>query len=123
MHIPAVPAAGRVGSRAKLPPANRMPTEACVKRFQRRMCWTSLRSPKQVESLAPDRCYGGHGSGEAVSGTSPGEDLMTSILQKTRTGAASSAADASHRKRWWILAVLGVAQLMVVLDATVVTIA
>src|SRR5262245_12470649 len=30
---------------------------------------------------------------------------------------------AGHAKRWWVLAVLGIAQLMVVLDATVVTIA
>ncbi|WP_406011062.1 MFS transporter [Streptomyces sp. NBC_00637] len=29
----------------------------------------------------------------------------------------------SHRRRWWILAVIGVAQLMVVLDATIVNIA
>src|ERR1700716_63361 len=28
-----------------------------------------------------------------------------------------------HRRRWWILAVLGIAQLMVVLDATIVNIA
>jgi EmrB/QacA subfamily drug resistance transporter len=42
-------------------------------------------------------------------------------LQKSRTGA--SEHDTSHSKRWWVLAVLAVAQLMVVLDATVVTIA
>jgi EmrB/QacA subfamily drug resistance transporter len=48
---------------------------------------------------------------------------MTSTLQKSPTRATSAAALASHTKRWWILAVLGVAQLMVVLDATVVNIA
>src|SRR5436305_10498086 len=31
--------------------------------------------------------------------------------------------DPHHAKRWWILALLGVAQLMVVLDATIVNIA
>jgi EmrB/QacA subfamily drug resistance transporter len=33
------------------------------------------------------------------------------------------SADPHHARRWWILAVLGVAQLMVVLDATIVNIA
>src|SRR3954468_12627696 len=31
--------------------------------------------------------------------------------------------DTQHARRWWILAVLGIAQLMVVLDATIVNIA
>src|SRR5436190_9875854 len=31
--------------------------------------------------------------------------------------------DRQHARRWWILAVLGIAQLMVVLDATIVNIA
>ncbi|AHH16536.1 putative drug resistant transporter [Nocardia nova SH22a] len=56
---------------------------------------------------------------------------MTSAidLDKTRPDQASrrSSPDAgrrgSHAMRWWVLAVLGVAQLMVVLDATVVNIA
>jgi EmrB/QacA subfamily drug resistance transporter len=48
---------------------------------------------------------------------------MTSTLQKSLTTATSPAAGTSHSKRWWILAILGVAQLMVVLDATVVNIA
>jgi EmrB/QacA subfamily drug resistance transporter len=34
-----------------------------------------------------------------------------------------SDADANHARRWWILAVLGVAQLMVILDNTIVNIA
>jgi EmrB/QacA subfamily drug resistance transporter len=49
---------------------------------------------------------------------------VTATLQKPPTRAAAIATEAaSASKRWWILAVLGVAQLMVVLDATVVTIA
>jgi EmrB/QacA subfamily drug resistance transporter len=48
---------------------------------------------------------------------------MTSTLQKSPTRVASSQADPNANRRWWILAVLGIAQLMVVLDATVVTIA
>lgn len=38
------------------------------------------------------------------------------------TTSGATAADAT-RRRWWILAVLGVAQLMVVLDATIVNVA
>ncbi len=37
--------------------------------------------------------------------------------------AVSVADERDHSRRWWILAVLGIAQLMVVLDVTVVTIA
>jgi EmrB/QacA subfamily drug resistance transporter len=47
---------------------------------------------------------------------------MTTTVRESPTSGISSAG-AGHTKRWWILAVLGVAQLMVVLDATVVTIA
>ena len=46
--------------------------------------------------------------------------------QTTSSGGAVSAAaseEASDSPRWWILAVLGIAQLMVVLDVTVVNIA
>ncbi|MFI1708755.1 MFS transporter [Streptomyces griseoruber] len=39
------------------------------------------------------------------------------------TVSALPSADAPPRHRWWILAVIGVAQLMVVLDATIVNIA
>jgi EmrB/QacA subfamily drug resistance transporter len=35
----------------------------------------------------------------------------------------AAATDIHHARRWWILAVLGIAQLMVVLDATIVNIA
>ena len=43
----------------------------------------------------------------------------------TPAGPSTSAltADATHARRWWILAVLGIAQLMVVLDSTIVSIA
>jgi EmrB/QacA subfamily drug resistance transporter len=48
---------------------------------------------------------------------------MTTTLQKSPTRATSATAGTSDTKRWWILAVLGIAQLMVVLDATIVNIA
>ena len=38
-------------------------------------------------------------------------------------GDAETEEERSHRRRWWILAVLGIAQLMVILDSTVVNIA
>src|ERR1700684_4571875 len=38
-------------------------------------------------------------------------------------GPGAAAADPHYAKRWWILAILGTAQLMVVLDATIVNIA
>jgi EmrB/QacA subfamily drug resistance transporter len=46
---------------------------------------------------------------------------MTAVLNHSANAAPTSAPGA--RARWWILAVLGIAQLMVVLDATVVNIA
>src|SRR3954447_3378801 len=47
---------------------------------------------------------------------------MTSVvLEKSPTPAASD--NPHYARRWWILAVLGIARLMVVLDATVVNIA
>jgi EmrB/QacA subfamily drug resistance transporter len=49
--------------------------------------------------------------------------MATTTLQKSPTRATSSTAGAGDTKRWWILAILGIAQLMVVLDATVVNIA
>ncbi|MFD6355537.1 MFS transporter [Nocardia tengchongensis] len=52
---------------------------------------------------------------------------MTTALEKEVTAPAATEDKAgrrgSHALRWWVLAVLGVAQLMVVLDATVVNIA
>ncbi|MGX5186359.1 MFS transporter [Streptomyces avermitilis] len=44
------------------------------------------------------------------------------LTESTRTGAAQTPLAASSR-RWWILAVVAIAQLMVVLDATIVNIA
>ncbi|GAA1043711.1 MFS transporter [Streptomyces murinus] len=44
------------------------------------------------------------------------------LTDDPRTGTGAAAHDASPR-RWWILAVIAVAQLMVVLDATIVNIA
>lgn len=46
---------------------------------------------------------------------------MTTLLDRPTSSPAPHSAQ--HSRRWWILAVLGVAQLMVVLDATVVNIA
>ncbi|HVD89038.1 MAG TPA: MFS transporter [Jatrophihabitantaceae bacterium] len=52
---------------------------------------------------------------------------MTATLQtkgRRATGASTrTSIDAADSRRWWILAVLGIAQLMVVLDATIITIA
>jgi len=39
------------------------------------------------------------------------------------TSPSHSSADPQHARRWWILALIGIAQLMVVLDATIVNIA
>ncbi len=46
---------------------------------------------------------------------------MTTTLEKTSN--PSSSVTTANPKRWWILAVLGIAQLMVVLDSTIVNIA
>ncbi|WP_067535382.1 MFS transporter [Nocardia crassostreae] len=48
---------------------------------------------------------------------------MTTALEKDVAAPAAAGRRGSHALRWWVLAVLGVAQLMVVLDATVVNIA
>lgn len=50
---------------------------------------------------------------------------MTTAIDREAPASEKSAAGrrGSHALRWWVLAVLGVAQLMVVLDATVVNIA
>src|SRR6266545_4391081 len=50
--------------------------------------------------------------------------MTEQTTQRTITGAPPSAAtDANYARRWWIMAIIGIAQLMVVLDATVVNIA
>ena len=49
---------------------------------------------------------------------------MTTLMTMEHTGEDGPAADvANDSRRWWILAVLGVAQLMVILDSTIVNIA
>src|ERR1700749_3653490 len=46
----------------------------------------------------------------------------TSTSQQVQ-GAGAADVDPNYAKRWWILGLLGIAQLMVVLDATIVNIA
>ncbi|TCJ99468.1 MFS transporter [Nocardia alba] len=48
---------------------------------------------------------------------------MTTTLDKGPQSPADTGRRGSHALRWWVLAVLGIAQLMVVLDATIVNIA
>jgi len=48
---------------------------------------------------------------------------MTTLMTLEHTGDGAAADAANHSKRWWILAVLGVSQLMVILDSTIVNIA
>jgi len=49
---------------------------------------------------------------------------MTTLMTMEHRGADGSTADvANYDRRWWILAVLGIAQLMVILDSTIVNIA
>jgi EmrB/QacA subfamily drug resistance transporter len=47
----------------------------------------------------------------------------TSAVTRTIDAAPVSPPDKHHAKRWWILAVIGLAQLMIVLDVTIVNIA
>ncbi|WP_284574691.1 MFS transporter [Streptomyces sp. 2P-4] len=55
-----------------------------------------------------------------ASGPSPGS---RGPAARTTTGAAGAPAAPPDPRRWWILAVIGLAQLMVVLDATIVNVA
>ncbi|PKV80209.1 MFS transporter [Nocardia fluminea] len=48
---------------------------------------------------------------------------MTTTLDTGLESPADTGRRGSHALRWWVLAVLGIAQLMVVLDATIVNIA
>jgi EmrB/QacA subfamily drug resistance transporter len=48
---------------------------------------------------------------------------MTTLMTLEHAGDGAAADAANHSKRWWILAVLGVSQLMVILDSTIVNIA
>ena len=49
---------------------------------------------------------------------------MTTLMTMEHAGGdGASVAEANYSRRWWILVVLGVAQLMVILDSTIVNIA
>src|SRR5271169_6588199 len=49
---------------------------------------------------------------------------MTSLMTMEHAdGIGIPAAESNYERRWWILAVLGIAQLMVILDSTIVNIA
>jgi EmrB/QacA subfamily drug resistance transporter len=49
---------------------------------------------------------------------------MTSLMTLEHAGADGTSVDgANYARRWWILAVLGISQLMVILDGTIVNIA
>ena len=52
-----------------------------------------------------------------------GGPMSTPTVTGQPVGGQVSDFDANHARRWWILAVLGVAQLMVILDNTIVNIA
>ena len=49
--------------------------------------------------------------------------MSTPPAAERPAGIPVSDSDANHARRWWILAVLGIAQLMVILDNTIVNIA
>ncbi len=49
---------------------------------------------------------------------------MTTLMTMEHAGEDGTPVDvANYDRRWWILAVLGIAQLMVILDSTIVNIA
>src|SRR6202049_2708155 len=49
---------------------------------------------------------------------------MTTLMTMEHAGGGGTPVDvANYGRRWWILAVLGIAQLMVILDSTIVNIA
>ena len=49
---------------------------------------------------------------------------MTTLMTMEHSGGDGiSVEEANYDRRWWILAVLGIAQLMVILDSTIVNIA
>lgn len=49
--------------------------------------------------------------------------MSQTLTEGTGTGAADATSAATSKRRWWILSIIGIAQLMVVLDATIVNIA
>jgi EmrB/QacA subfamily drug resistance transporter len=48
---------------------------------------------------------------------------MTTLMTMEHADTDTTPVDANYSRRWWILAVLGIAQLMVILDSTIVNIA
>ena len=48
---------------------------------------------------------------------------MTTLMTMEHAGGGGTPVDANYGRRWWILGVLGIAQLMVILDSTIVNIA
>src|SRR5882757_1561589 len=49
---------------------------------------------------------------------------MTALMTMDHAGGDETLVDeANYSRRWWILAVLGIAQLMIILDGTIVNIA
>jgi EmrB/QacA subfamily drug resistance transporter len=62
-------------------------------------------------------------SGERISACSDRRPVITATLQKTPAREDLAAVERQHAKRWWVLAVIALAQVMVILDATVVNIA
>src|SRR3954454_3164876 len=61
-------------------------------------------------------------SGEPISAYSHRRFVITATLQ-TRPPEELAAFERQHAKRWWVLAIIALAQVMVILDATVVNIA
>src|SRR5271169_1020208 len=52
------------------------------------------------------------------------EHQMTTLMTMEHAGGDGTPVEGSnYDRRWWILAVLGIAQLMVILDSTIVNIA
>ncbi|KAB1990527.1 MFS transporter [Streptomyces triticiradicis] len=49
--------------------------------------------------------------------------MSQTLTKGTGAGAADTTSAAASKRRWWILSIIGIAQLMVVLDATIVNIA
>ena len=49
--------------------------------------------------------------------------MSQTLTKGTGAGAADVTSAPSSKRRWWILSIIGIAQLMVVLDATIVNIA
>jgi EmrB/QacA subfamily drug resistance transporter len=58
-----------------------------------------------------------------VNPTGPKEFRMSQQATESPGAASTEGGDRVHARRWWILAVLGIAQLMIVLDIAVVNIA